>query len=54
LIDSKPPWKTPLLRAEDSKDFSLDVTGASELRMEVHCPGASARAWAAWLDPQLK
>ena len=36
-----------------AKEVGLDVENVEVLELQVHCPGSSDRARAAWLDPYV-
>lgn len=52
--DQKLLWSSqPTKEFEKTQQFSIDVTGVTELTLRVRCPGSSWCARSCWLDPFL-
>jgi hypothetical protein len=53
LGDDRILWESPVKTAADAQPCDVSLAGVQILRLEIHCPGDSKNAWAAWIDPQL-
>jgi hypothetical protein len=55
LGDGKELWKSaPLQEGDATQACSAGVAEVNELELRAECHGESARAWAMWLDPNVK
>jgi RNA polymerase sigma factor (sigma-70 family) len=54
LGDGQVLWRSqPVHESGRIEACRVDVTGVEQLELQVHCPGPSVNAWAAWVDPRV-